>query len=336
MAPSVVLDMQDDLDFQTGVPPKAPALRSLLLSPPALAAHPETLNTVLSSHSQESTDLQMLDRLAMGLVSLPVATYDAIIVLAAPQSSSVETSRLLTRELIQSVAQALRPGGILKGQDGSLGNTDATFGTEAVLAGLIPDSTGNFTKPAFSAQQSVPLKLGRKKKKPEQTSSPPVKEELKKVAVSSTPALPSGVGLIDFSDDFGTPVEDAAGSDDELIDEEELLDEDDMGRLIIQPPECRPKAGKRRRACKDCSCGLAQKLNAEDVDKRAQADKTLDTMKLASNDLAEVDFTIQGKVGSCGSCALGDAFRCDGCPYIGLPAFKPGEEVRLLNNDIQL
>ena len=34
-------------------------------------------------------------------------------------------------------------------------------------------------------------------------------------------------------------------------------------------------------------------------------------MMLSADDLAdsEVDFTVQGKVGSCGSCALGDAFR---------------------------
>jgi anamorsin len=103
--------------------------------------------------------------------------------------------------------------------------------------------------------------------------------------------------------------------------------------------ECRPKAGKRRRACKDCTCGLAAKLDAEDKAKREAADRNLAALrngmpgiaKLSAEDMAdaEVDFTVQGKVGSCGNCALGDAFRCDGCPYMGLPAFKPGEEVRL-------
>ena len=111
--------------------------------------------------------------------------------------------------------------------------------------------------------------------------------------------------------------------------------------------ECKPKA-KRRRACKDCTCGLAAKLEAEDRAKRDNADTALDSLKLNADDLTEVDFTVQGKVGSCGNCSLGgkcrssghqplsltslDAFRCDGCPYVGLPAFKPGEEVRLLND----
>jgi len=65
--------------------------------------------------------------------------------------------------------------------------------------------------------------------------------------------------------------------------------------------ECKPKA-KRRRACKDCTCGLAQKLEAEDKAKRANADQALQALKLQADDLAEVDFTVQGKAGSCGNC----------------------------------
>lgn len=104
---------------------------------------------------------------------------------------------------------------------------------------------------------------------------------------------------------------------------------------MLLAAECKPKA-KRKRACKDCTCGLAARLEAEDQVKREKADQDLNTLKLKSDDLAEVDFTVQGKVGSCGNCSLGDAFRCDGCPYIGLPAFKPGEEVTIFDNEIQL
>lgn len=32
---------------------------------------------------------------------------------------------------------------------------------------------------------------------------------------------------------------------------------------------------------------------------------------------------------SCLQCALGDAFRCGGCPYRGLPAFEMGKPIQL-------
>ncbi|KAJ3159548.1 Anamorsin [Geranomyces michiganensis] len=108
----------------------------------------------------------------------------------------------------------------------------------------------------------------------------------------------------------------------ELEDEEALLDEADlMIPTKMVPDECAPVGGKRK-ACKDCSCGLAELEEAEAADE---------------DDAKVVVVTPKKKVAtapasSCGSCYLGDAFRCGSCPYLGMPAFKPGEKVVLAGN----
>ncbi|KAM3508177.1 hypothetical protein MY11210_006839 [Beauveria gryllotalpidicola] len=342
MAPLIAtIDPSDDAVF-SGITTKAATKtsngqRALLLAPPSLASHPDALATVLTQYDRTITDLQMLDRLSAGLVKLPSAQYDLILVLSDAAATLAESLGLLDRTVVGAVAESLRPRGQLRAEKASE-NLEATpLAKEAVLAGLVGSGAGGFTKPDYGDNDgAVSLKLGFRKKK---VNAPPAAAPAPAPAVGSTilkghgsnggankPAVPAGVGF-DFGDDL---------DDDDIIDEETLMTEDDLKRPINIPLECQPKSGKRRRACKDCSCGLAERLEAEDAAKRAETEKTLASFKLAAEDLAEVDFTVQGKVGSCGNCALGDAFRCDGCPYIGLPPFKPGEEVRLLNNDVQL
>lgn len=301
--------------------------RTLLLSPPSLSSHPEILSSALSSYPKESTDLQMLDRIAAGVASLQPATYSRAVILSSSGQSddvtaqngvtkTLDAGEALDRKALAAIVAALMPGGMLVHAGGSLAWT-ASDKTECILAGLSSNPDGTMSKPTEEVTVAIPLRRNGK------TAAP---------APAPTPAkrsLPAGVGL---------STEDEDDSDDELIDEDTLLTASDLSRPVAIPPECLPNAKKRRRACKDCTCGLAERLEAEDAAQRSLQDKVLNggptsasaSAKMLSTEEMEVDFTIPGKTtGSCGNCALGDAFRCAGCPYIGLPAFKPGEEVML-------
>ncbi|KAI1825741.1 DUF689-domain-containing protein [Xylaria intraflava] len=300
--------------------------RTLLLAPPSIASHEEALRNVYTTFDRASSDLTMLDRLSSDLVTLPSATYDLVVVLSdAAGARHGEAAQLLTRRVYDAIAASMKAGAILRPQEGP-----SLPETEAILAGLVSKGDGTFEK----AEEEAPvlLRLGGKKKdgaanghsingNGNATGGVPVANKTPAISL-----LPDD-DLDGFDDD-----------DDDIIDEGTLLTEEDMNRKFQPPAECIPKIGKRRRACKDCTCGLAAKLEAEDKARRQKADADLNVLKLGADDLddLELDFTVKGKVGSCGSCSLGDAFRCADCPYIGLPAFKPGEEVTLLNNVAQL
>ncbi|KAF2863964.1 DUF689-domain-containing protein [Piedraia hortae CBS 480.64] len=324
MAPGITIDTAPD--FGASVTEKDLKLkRTLILAPPSVAAHPETLGKVAEAYDRSATDIQMLDRLAMGLVALPAATYDLVLLLTG-------VGDVLDRRVMEMVVKSMRPLGKLRCNEREMQSQERT---EAILAGLESDPEEGMVKPNAVEAQTVKLNFRRKAN----ASAVPANavEEVNGARTNrgmplAQAGVPNGVGFDDGEDELEIPDEEELLKA-EAIDPNTLLTEEDRKRPIIVPEACKPNS-KRRRACKDCTCGLAERLAEEDKVKRADADSNL--AKLSANDLNEVDFTVKGKVGSCGNCALGDAFRCDGCPYIGLPAFKPGEEVRLLNNEVQL
>ncbi len=202
--------------------------RTLLLSPPSLAARPDALNAILAERDRASTDLQMLDRLQMGLVQLPESAYRSVLILDDPDGST--SHQLLAREVLDRVFKALAPGGRLVSRDTtSEEQIDSQERREAILAGFVEDGSAGLIKPKEEAIKSVPLRFGKKSSTPAAAPLTPNINGKRKSGAYEAPA-PAGVGFVDFSDDLGQPVDD----DEDLIDEDTLLDEEDLARPITQ------------------------------------------------------------------------------------------------------
>lgn len=244
MAPSVTLDLVSDFSSPQGTPFAPPSRqRTLLLSPPSLSSHPEKLHAVHASHDRSVTDIHMLDRLSLSLVSLPDSTYDIILVLLDADDRHLESQQLLTRDVLLKITRALRSGGRLQFQARDLASQDSDLRREAIFAGLVVDFNG-LVKPNHDTTQAVTLRFGKKKAENGIGSAaalsstnvvpPPLNGKRKNGATE--PIRPAGVGFVDVSDDF----DNAAGGDgdddddDDLIDENTLLDDDDLSRPIIQ------------------------------------------------------------------------------------------------------
>ena len=96
--------------------------------------------------------------------------------------------------------------------------------------------------------------------------------------------------------------------------EMDMVDEDDLlnDGITVDSAACAPpQDGGKKRACKNCSCGLAEQEASELKDEQTKVDPI-------------------SRASGCGSCGKGDAFRCASCPFLGKPAFEPGQEKVIL------
>jgi len=102
-------------------------------------------------------------------------------------------------------------------------------------------------------------------------------------------------------------------NENDLEDEDNLLEAEDLSKPKKRD-DCELGRGGVRKACKNCSCGRSKEWDPA-------SDKKKETTSVKS---------------SCGNCYLGDAFRCSTCPYLGQPAFKPGEKIQLSLDSVDI
>lgn len=203
----------NDTDMDFSAPKSVQGTRTLLLSPPSIATQEDKLRGLFTTYDRSITDLQMLDRLSAGLVSLPTFTYDLVLILTDKDGARrPEALKLLTREVYTTLVPSMNPGAKLQTQDTIPLNVSESM--EAILAGLVQSDTG-FEKPKFETA-AVPLKFGLKKKN---NPAPPADNK----------TIPTGFA----APTQPNPTNHDRDDEDELINEDTLLTEEDLTRPIM-------------------------------------------------------------------------------------------------------
>lgn len=271
--------------------------------------------------SSGAVSLERLDRLAQA--GLSTSAYDTIV-----SGLFVAGRREHTANELAQLAGALKPGGTLQVSEPSGGRD---LKTALMLAGLVKSQTaaggGSVSTTSSSSSSSDVVTATGNKPAYEVGAAAPLKRLPKKTKAPSKAV--ASVWTISATDDA------AFGGSDLLMDDggEGLLDAADLAAASTAPakPECGPEAGatKRKKACKNCTCGLAEQ------EAEAEAKQSAAAAAAAKAGEPAPPAAVVTPASSCGSCYLGDAFRCSSCPYLGMPAFKPGEKVSLSERQLK-
>ncbi|XP_071613392.1 anamorsin [Heliangelus exortis] len=249
------------------------------------------------------------------------SSFDVVLSGVVPGSTGQHSAKVLAE-----IARILKPGGRVllrelvvteSGKNSSI-KTAAELPTALTLSGLVkvkelqkealtPEEAQSVREHSgYQGNDLLLVQIEGRKPNFEVGSSSQLK-----LSLGKKPSGPSGKPSVDPSAAklWTLSANDMNDEEMDLLDSDELLDSEDLKKpdpSSLRAPSCK-EMGKKK-ACKNCTCGLAEELEQE---KRSSQPKS-----------------------ACGNCYLGDAFRCASCPYLGMPAFKPGEKILLKENQL--